>query len=422
MKRQGVKAYIPRNIAVVFIPRWKDTARKRMRRIKFIFFTFFVFLFCNLTLGFGNDSREGYIPRGVWVSVFSENRVLYSKDAVIKLIDVCNQAKINRIYLQVYQSGNAYYDSKELGRLKYESMVKSAGIDTIDFLLKEARDNNIKVFAWINLLSLGQNDNADIIKKFGREVLTRDQYLRLSGKDSPNESDRYYLREELLFLEPGDQRVAKFLISVINEVIGRYPLFSGIHLDYVRYPMTVPFIPGSRFTKYGLSYGYGLKNIERFREWTGLDPLSGLKNAKDYMLWDDWRRDQITSLVRRISRQVKEKSSHFLVSSAVIPAGDRAYASLFQDWPLWLEEGILDYVVLMNYSLDNQLTKELVRASLAHKSGGKVFIGLGLYLMKDNLNVFAEQYKTVSSLNPDGIAIFSYDDLDSKVIKYLSGI
>jgi len=393
-----------------------------MRKIGFLLFVFCLILFCNLDLSLGYEDAKARIPRGVWVSVFSEKKVLYSKDAVIKLIEACRKAKVESIYLQVYQSGNAYYDSKELSRLKYEGMVKEAGVDTIDFLLKEARANDIKVFAWVNLLSLGQNKNADIIKRLGQEVLTKDQYLRVSGRDNPNGSDKYYLREELLFLEPGDQRVAKFLISVVAEIIERYPLFSGVHFDYVRYPMTVPFIPGSRFTDYGLSYGYGEKNIERFKEWTGLDPLSGLKTTKEYMLWDDWRRDQITSLVRRVSKRVKEESADLLVSAAVVASGDRAYSSMFQDWPLWLEEGFLDYVVLMNYTLDNQLSKELVRSSLAHRGKGKVFIGLGLYLMKDSPALFSQQYRIVSGLDPDGIAIFSYDDLDRETIKFLSGI
>jgi len=383
---------------------------------------FLLLFFCLTSLSLGSYAFAEGIPKGVWVSVFSKNKVLYSKEAARKLISLCREAKISRIYLQVYQSGQAYYDSKELGRLKYEDMTKSAGADIIDFLLKEAKDNDIKVFAWVNLLSLGQNSNADIIKQFGKEVLTRDQYLRASGRDNPNESDKYYLREELLFLEPGDQRVVKFLISVVDEIINRYPLFSGVHLDYARYPMTVPFIPGSRFTKYGLSYGYGIKNIERFQDWTRMDPLSGLKTAKEYMLWDDWRRDQVTSLVRRVAKRIKDKSKDLLVSSAVIASQERAYSSLFQDWPLWLEEGILDYVVLMNYTLDNQLTKELVRSSLAQKSGGKVFVGLGLYLMKDSLNAFISQYKTVASLNPDGIAIFSYDEIDSELARYLSAL
>ena len=393
-----------------------------MKRKTTIFMIFSVALSFAMTLNLGKNSFAEGIPKGVWVSVFSSNKVLYSTEAARKLISVCKEARISRVYLQVYQSGQAYYDTKEFSRLKYEEMLKSSGVDTIDFLLKEAKANDIQVFAWVNLLSIGNNMNADIIKKFGKDVLTKDQYLRFSGRDEPNESDKYYLREELLFLEPGDQRVARFLISVVDEIINRYPSFNGVHFDYARYPMTVPFIPGSRFTKYGLSYGYGAKNIERFKDWTRLDPLSGLSTPKDHMLWDDWRRDQVTTLVRRIAKRVKDKSKELLVSSAVIASQERAYSSLFQDWPLWLEEGILDYVVIMNYTIDNQLTKELVRASLAQKAKGKVFIGLGLYLMKESMNTFIWQYKAVEGLNPDGIVIFSYDDIDNELVKYLSTI
>ncbi|MCX5706730.1 MAG: family 10 glycosylhydrolase [Candidatus Omnitrophica bacterium] len=359
------------------------------------------------------------IKKGVWVTVFSEKKVLYSKEAATNLIELCKKAKINEIYLQVYQSGNAYYDSEITDRFKYEDMVKSAGVDPVEFLLNAAHKNNIKVFAWVNLLSLGQNDKAGIINKFGRDVLTRDQYLRTSGTEGNNESDKYYHREGLLFLEPGDQRVVKYLITIVEEIIDRYPLFDGVHLDYARYPMTVPFIPGSRFTKYGLSYGYGPKNVERFKEWTTLDPLTGLKKNKDYAKWDDWRRQQVTSLVNRIAKSVKKKSPALLVSSAVIYAPERAYLSLFQDWSYWLEEGVLDYVVLMNYMLDNQLTKEMVRSSFCNRQQGKVFIGIGLYLMKDEPQVFFEQYRVIKGLFPDGIVFFSYDDITEEIADYL---
>ena len=393
-----------------------------MHKLKIIVSVCFIFCFGVTALSFGEDNSEGRIARGVWVSVFAKDKVLYSPAAVKKLITSCKEAKINQIYLQVYQSGKAYYDSKIAGSLKYEDMVKSAGLDAIDLLLKEARDNNIEVFAWVNLLSLGQNDQADIIKKFGDSVLTKDQHGRTTGRSNSDKLDQYYLRDELLFLEPGDQRVAKYLISVVEEIIERYPLFSGVHLDYVRYPMTVPFIPGSRFSKFGLSYGYGPKNVERFKEWSGLDPLIGLKSAKDCMLWDDWRRDQVTSLIRRIAKRVKEKSPGLLVSSAIIPAGERAYSSMFQDWPFWLEDGIVDYVVLMNYTLDNQLTKELVRAALSYRGTGKVFVGIGLYLMKDVSAVFVEQYKAVAGLSPDGIVIYSYDDFNDALIDNLANL
>jgi len=376
-----------------------------------------LFLFLLASTGFCQEAKP--MNKGVWVTVFSAKKVLYSKEAVSKLVNLCQSSGINEIYLQVYQSGKAYYDSKIAPGTKYAEMLKSCGVDPLDFLLEEAGKNKIKVFAWVNLLSLGQNDEADIVNKFGEDILTRDQYLRPSGRSSPNESDRYYLRDDQFFLEPGDQRVAKYLISVVEEIVERYPRLAGVHLDYVRYPMTVPFIPGSRFTKFGLSYGYAKENMEHFTEWTGLNPLKGLKNDQDYAKWDDWRRQQITSLVRRIAKRLKEKSSGFLVSCAVIPSSERAYSSMFQDWAYWLEGGILDYIVLMNYTLDNQLTKEIVRSSLALAQKGKVYAGIGLHLMKDAPEAFLEQYKIIKSLSPDGVAFFSYDEITDEILQYL---
>jgi len=376
---------------------------------------FLIFLLAGKAFG----EEAGAMRKGVWVTVFSKEKVLYSKESVVKLVDLCRRAGINEIYLQVYQSGKAYYDTNLGDRSKYEEMLKSSGVDPLDFLLGEAEKNEIKVFAWVNLLSLGQNNKADIVKEFGEDILTRDQYLRISGRSSPNESDKYYLREDHLFLEPGDQRVAGYLISVVEEIAGRYPLLSGVHLDYARYPMTVPFIPGSRFTKFGLSYGYGRENMERFRDWTGLDPLKGLNSERDHAKWDDWRRKQVTSLVRRIAKRLREKSGGFLVSAAVLPYAERAYSSMFQDWAYWLEDGILDYVVLMNYTRDNQLSKETVRSALSLRQGGRVYVGVGLYLMNDEPGTFLEQYKDIENLSADGVAFFSYDDINAEILEYL---
>jgi len=388
-----------------------------MKNRLFLFLLFSCLLFTQSI--FAQQHPLADTNRGVWVSVFSGNKVLYSKAAVDQLIKTCKDTGINQIYLQVYQSGKAFYNSKICDQSKYKDILSSAQGDTIDYILQEALKSNIKVFAWVNLLSLGQNDSAEIINKFGSDVLTLDQYSRPSGNKLKNESDKYYFREEQLFLEPGDQRVVNYLNSIVSEIITRYPSFSGVHLDYVRYPMTVPFTPGSRFTKLGLHYGYGKENVLRFKEWTGIDPVTGLNKDQYFLLWDNWRRKQVTDLVRTLAKSVKQKSSGMLVSSAVIPSSERAYASMFQDWPSWLEEGILDYVVLMNYTLDNQLTKEIVRSSLCLRQRGKIFAGVGLFLMKDEPLAFEEQYKIINDLNPDGVVFFSYDDITPEIIKYL---
>ncbi|MFA4933324.1 MAG: family 10 glycosylhydrolase [Candidatus Omnitrophota bacterium] len=392
---------------------------------KFIFKILVLFLLCSL--GFDSLSAEDKTPslkneprRGVWVSVFSAKKTLYSKEGVHNLIATCKKAKINEIYLQIFQSGNAYYDSKICDRSKYDQMVKAAGLDTLDLLLREAQENNINVFAWVNVLSLGNNDKASILTKYGNSILTRDQYQRPSKVASNMEIDKYYLREDMIFLEPGDPRVEEYILTIINEIINRYPLISGIHLDYLRYPSPVPFVPGTRFNKFGLTYGYGVKNVERFKDKTGLNSLDTLNNEDEYLAWDNWKRQQLTELVRKIASLVKVKSPNLLVSCAVISLIERAYANAFQDWSAWLEDGLIDYVVLMAYTKDNQFAKRIVKSALGHRGKGKVYIGIGLFLMKNKPDLFFNQYRMVTDLSADGVVFFSIDDLTDQIIGYLN--
>ncbi|MDD5130919.1 MAG: family 10 glycosylhydrolase [Candidatus Omnitrophica bacterium] len=385
-----------------------------------------VFLFCcvfNFRPVLAQDSQvpvEQPAARGIWVSVFSAKKLLYSEQGVRSLIAQCNKAKINEIYLQIFQSGNAYYDSRICDKTKYDQMVASAGLDTLDLLLREAGQHKIKVFAWVNILGLGKNQKADILNKYGSAILTRDQHQRLSKPSASSELDKYYLREDMIFLEPGDPKVEAYMLTIINEIINRYPLFSGIHLDYVRYPSPIPFVPGSRFNKFGLVYGYGPVNIERFRDKTGINVLDALNNEDEYLAWDNWKRQQVTDLVHKISSLIKVKSPGLVVSCAVIPVVERAYTNAYQDWSAWLEEGIIDYVVLMSYTKDNQFIKETVKSALGHRGKGKIYVGLGAYLMKDNLDLFFNQFRLITDLAPDGIVLYSIDDLTDQIIGYLN--
>ena len=391
-------------------------------KFKIIIIFLFLYLF-SFRLLLAEDKQipvKEAVARGVWVSVFSGKKILYSQQGVHNLIAQCDKAKINEIYLQIFQSGNAYYDSKICDKTKYDQMVAGAGLDTLDLLLREAGQHNIKVFAWVNILGLGKNEKADILNKYGSSILTRDQYQRLSKIPTSTELDKYYLREDMIFLEPGDPKVESYMLTIINEIINRYPLFSGIHLDYMRYPSPVPFAPGSRFNKFGLTYGYGPANVERFRDKTGINVLDILNNEDEYLAWDNWKRQQVTDLVRKISSLVKVKSASLVVSCAVIPVTERAYSNAFQDWSAWLEEGIIDSAVLMSYTKDNQFIKEVVKSSLGHCGKGKIYVGIGVFLMKDNPDLFFNQFRLITELAPDGIVLYSIDDLTDQIIGYLN--
>jgi uncharacterized lipoprotein YddW (UPF0748 family) len=352
-------------------------------------------------------------PRlGVWITVFSGEKVLHSKSNADKTVEVCKEAGITDIYLQVYRSDKAYYDSSLTDRSAFEKVLASSGEDLIPYFIDLASKNRIRVHAWINLLSLAHNHEANIIKRSGRDVLTFDQKGRPSlSPEGKDELDRYYSRENQLFLEPGDWRVREYLGEIAHEILTRYPGFYGLHLDYIRYPTVTPYIPGARFTSHGISYGYNRMNILNFTKATGLDPKKMDMNRVNALAWDKWRRDQVTRLAEYVSEKARKASPSVEISAAIVPSIEKAYFSTFQNWTEWIDKKIVDNVVVMNYTDDTDIFK-LYSSSLMIKGiSEKVQMGIGAYIMKDNVPRIKEQIEYLKTLSPSGVVIFSYDDI-----------
>jgi len=358
-----------------------------------------------------SQDRMSDMTKGVWVSVFSERKVLFKKTAVNELLDFCENNGIRHIYLQIYRAGQAFYDSDLCDRTKYDLMLKESGGDMIEYLLGRAASKDIKVFAWVNLLNLAQNDKAAVVQKYGRGIITVDQYggnslVPRGGKTG----DKAFLKEKMLFLEPGDQRVVNYTVSIISEIVNKYPQFDGIHLDYIRYPYAVPFIPNSEFSKFGLSYGFTRANTDNFRSKTGYD-ANALEGAA-IIAWDNWKRDRVTNLVTKIRETLNKKPRRYLLSAAVIPSFERAYTVGFQDWPLWLEKGFIDYVVLMSYTRDERYFYEVVKAAGAFADKNKIFAGIGVFLIRNDPQFVINEIKALDKgIGAGGIVYFSYDDI-----------
>ncbi|MEA3488887.1 MAG: family 10 glycosylhydrolase [Candidatus Omnitrophota bacterium] len=355
-------------------------------------------------------------PRlGVWVTVFTPEKVLYSKDNVDRLISVCKKAGINDVYIQVYRADKAYYNSVITDRSPYEKILSDAGEDTLKYLIDKAGENKIKVHAWINLLSVAKNKDANILKKFSDEIIVLDQHGRPSLREGEkDELDKYYIRENQLFLEPGDSRVRDYLAGIAEEITRKYPGLSGLHLDYVRYPRIVPFVPGSRFTSHGISYGYDEPNIKNFKNASGLD-VRTMENSRDnFLAWDNWRRDQVTALVREISERARAISPSLEISATTVPSPEMAYLTTFQQWPLWLHEGYVNYIVAMDYTDDLNLMEINAAALILPDLEKRVHIGIGAYLLKDRLEKLKKQIGSLRRLSPSGVVIFSYDEVAKK--------
>ncbi|MFH1304785.1 MAG: family 10 glycosylhydrolase [Candidatus Omnitrophota bacterium] len=363
-------------------------------------------------------------PRlGVWVSVFTEEKVLDSKKNVNRLIETCKKCGIDDIYLQVYRSDTAHFDSTLTDNSPYRDLLSRTGMDTLKYLLSEAKQNDLEVHAWINVLSIAQNANANILTKLGTDVLVTDQHGRTPlRKNSKDKLDEYYIRENQLFLDPGNTKVRRYIVNLTEELAQKYPGFAGIHLDYMRYPSAVPSIPDSRFTSHGLSYGYNTASTDNFKKATGLDAGTMDLSPDNSLLWDNWRRDQVTALVRDVSGRLHAMFPDLKISCAVGPSAETSYLMTFQDWTEWLRKDYVDYIVAMNYTKDLNLLKIRSASLLVPEFSQKVHIGVGPFLMKDHPEMFMEQFKTLRQFSPAGIVIFSYDEIsgDKEIQRFLS--
>ena len=164
------------------------------------------------------------------------------------------------------------------------------------------------------------------------------------------------------YLDPGNPETAKYLAAIAKEITMNYDI-DGIHLDYIRYPENGENFPdGKTFRKYGKG-----KNLTQ------------------------WRRDNITSIVREIYNDVKIIKPWVKVSSAPVgkyndtrrysSKGWNAYNAVYQDTKLWMETGIHDAIFPMMYFRDNQFYPFALDWE-ENKHGRWVIPGLGIYFLK----------------------------------------
>lgn len=354
------------------------------------------------------------IPIGLWAECQGQNQTLDSKEKIEQMIELASTSGINEIFLQVYRGNRSWYNSDIVDDMPYQKAMASQGYDPLKYALKLAKGKGIKIYAWVNVFSLSTNKDALILKELGASSIIRDsrrrsmleyENFRIPGEDG----ERFRLDSQGYWLDPANLEARRYLLRVFKELLLNYPQLEGIHLDYIRYPYCLPLEPLSGSSA-RIDFGYAEESIERFKKEKEVKSFPS-KTTLDGYKWDEWRREQITSMVEEIFLQTKGINPKFKVNAAVLCWPDRAYLMAFQDWRKWLEKGIVDFVVSMNYSRDEQLVNYLTKEALAFRGKGKVFIGHGAYAMLDDPSKLLRQIRNSQKLGVDGIVLFSYDNI-----------
>jgi len=325
--------------------------------------------------------------RGLLVAQLDNPSVLSSRSRILKVISTAKTCGLNTLFVQVYRANKSWINFKSADSSQYQKCLKGVGSDPLEFLIKEAHSRGIKVYAWLNLLSLANNPQALILKKYGTDILTRNLQEKKTLKD--------YKIGDQYFLEPGDINVRRELSQLVEELIQAHPGMDGILFDYIRYPDTKP------------DYGYTQNNIARFK-----NAHPGVKIEKESPVWKSWKREQVTGLLTLLVEKARALRPGIQVAATGCAPYVRAYYEAYQDWPAWVNSNLVDFVLLMSYPANiSDFDKDLQEAKSKVKDGRKLLFALPAYKLKTSPEVFSSEFKTAKSSRSGGYAVFHYDSL-----------
>lgn len=302
--------------------------------------------------------------------MIQEPPVLSSKQEVARLISISKTSGINTLYVQVYRAGELYLPQ-----------------DSLDYLIREAHGAGIEVYAWFNLLSLGANTRAALLQQYGPDILTRNAREKKSLAD--------YRIDNQYFLEPGDLRVREAVKEVVREVLNRYPGLDGVLYDYIRYPDLDP------------KYGRTPANIERYQKATGAAMI-----ADESASWKNWKRKQVTEFLEELVQMTRSLRPKITVAATGCAPYSRAYEEAYQDWPSWIRQNLVDFVLFMDYAADvKEYSRYLEDAKKEVADFHKVYLTVCAYKLTHAPQVFARECQIAGQSGAGQTVIFHYGDI-----------
>ena len=353
--------------------------------------------------------------RALWVIRHS----IDSPAEVRAMVEEAAASGFNTLLVQVRGRGDALYASSLEPRA--ESLPDDPAFDPLQVVIGEAHARGMDVHAWVNTyLVWGLQDpprsrlhlvNANpewlaVPRSLGRELHTRNpsdpRYLRLLTEHA--RANRQTVTG--LWSSPSHPAVQARVQAVWLELATNYDL-QGIHFDYVRLPSG--------------EFDYSRGTLDRFRGWvrpyltgqryadlvtaSGSNPFAMADALSD--LWDQFRRDQVSMLVRRIYRSVKEVRPDLIVSAALVPDPKEARVKRYQDWWGWLADGVLDVAVPMAYTTDHeQFDAWVEEAEISAGDRERVWVGVGAY--KNQVDDTLRQIDAARDRGVGGVVVFAY--------------
>lgn len=325
-----------------------------------------------------------------------------------RLIERIDRTPFSDIILQVRHYGDAHYNS----RIAPKALGISETFDPLAAVLAGLRSPDRggmpaalggrpgprRVLAWIDPFTVA-NVNRAVPAPDEHVTIAHPDWLSLTS-DFENQGPGGQQ-----YLEPGLEAVREHLARIVVELVTRYPI-DGIVIGPLRYP--------------GLegNWGYHPTLLRAWRESTGERD----QPAPDDPRWRAIRRDYVTRSLISMAGAARRARPGVLVGAFVLAEGP-APASLEEfaatpvalgalaDWPLWMREGAVDFLILENFRSEGLGAADFdgwnaFAADQVQATGVEVFVGIAGF-RNISLDVLG-QIRRVHRAGLAGIALSNY--------------
>jgi uncharacterized lipoprotein YddW (UPF0748 family) len=276
--------------------------------------------------------------RALWVDAFHAG--LRNSTETSAVIAAARTANCNAVVVEVRKRGDAYYRN---GLEPVASDVE-VGFDPLADLVQKGHSGTprIEVHAWLVTYNIWNVQNTPPPQATHPYNLHPD-WLSMNNAGATWANGNYQL-------DQGHPAVQQHTFDVVMDIINRYDV-DGIHFDYIRYSDD-----GSSLNRQ--PWGYNPVAVARYKKLKNVTATPAPTDAT----WLQWRRDQVTALLRKVYLKAWARKPNVRISAALIaysnpPANlslaswqaTEPYGRVLQDWRAWMEEGILDLACPMIY-------------------------------------------------------------------------
>lgn len=277
---------------------------------------------------------------GVWITNVDSD-ILYSDQAIAEGIEKLANLGFNTIYPVVWNKGYTLYPSEvmssEFGQeFAQDTLFSAQNRDPLETVIEEARKHDLRVIPWFEFgFSSSVNRDGGHILSANPEWAARDANGGLLTKNG---------FEWMNALHP---EVQQFMVDLISEVVTTYDV------DGVQGDDRLPAMPSEG--------GYSDFTTNLYNQETGQNPPADPREP-DFL---NWKADQLTQFADDLYHHIKSLDPALVVSfsPSIYPWSKQEY---LQDWPAWIERGVVDELIPQVYRWDIESYKSTFDNTLAH--------------------------------------------------------